>query len=106
MTPSSNPRKMALVMRETNMSELSEREQQIVRLLTIGLTNREIAQRLAISHDTVGSHLSRIYARTGAASRFDLAVMAIIAGLVQFEQVARITTARAEVNRLANSIEW
>lgn len=85
---------------------LRNTSQQIVRLLTIGLTNREIAQRLAISHDTVGSHLSRIYARTGAASRFDLAVMAIIAGLVQFEQVARITTARAEVNRLANSIEW
>lgn len=86
--------------------ELSERERQIVILVSLGYTNREVAQRLSITHDTVGSHMSRIYARTGAASRFDLAVMAVLHGLVRFEQIAEVTVKRAEVNRLVNSFEW
>jgi DNA-binding NarL/FixJ family response regulator len=38
-----------------------------------GLTNREIAERLFLSHRTVGSHLYRIYPRLGITRRAQLA---------------------------------
>ena len=37
-----------------------------------GLTNREIGQRLYLSHRTVGSHLYRIYPKLDITSRFQL----------------------------------
>jgi DNA-binding NarL/FixJ family response regulator len=37
-----------------------------------GLTNREIGQRLYLSHRTVGSHLYRIYPKLEITSRFQL----------------------------------
>jgi DNA-binding CsgD family transcriptional regulator len=46
---------------------------QIAVLASQGLSNREIAQRLFISHRTVGAHLYRIYPRLGITSRGRLA---------------------------------
>ena len=37
-----------------------------------GLTNREIGQRLYLSHRTVGSHLYRIFPKLGVTSRVEL----------------------------------
>jgi hypothetical protein len=37
-----------------------------------GLTNREIGQRLFLSHRTIGSHLYKIFPKLGIASRFEL----------------------------------
>jgi len=37
-----------------------------------GLSNREIAERLFLSHRTVGSHLYRIFPKLGIVSRSDL----------------------------------
>jgi DNA-binding NarL/FixJ family response regulator len=37
-----------------------------------GLTNREIGQRLYLSHRTVGSHLYRIFPKLGVTSRNQL----------------------------------
>ncbi|WP_405718796.1 helix-turn-helix transcriptional regulator [Streptomyces sp. NBC_01537] len=42
-------------------------------LASQGLSNREIGQRLFISHRTVGAHLYRIYPRLGITSRGRLA---------------------------------
>ena len=38
-----------------------------------GLTNREIGQKLYLSHRTVGSHLYRIFPKLGITSRAQLA---------------------------------
>jgi DNA-binding NarL/FixJ family response regulator len=38
-----------------------------------GLTNREIAQQLYLSHRTVGAHLCRIFPKLGITSRAQLA---------------------------------
>nr|WP_240981096.1 helix-turn-helix transcriptional regulator [Streptomyces sp. N502] len=46
---------------------------QIAVLASRGLSNREIGQRLFISHRTVGAHLYRIYPRLGITSRGRLA---------------------------------
>ncbi|MFC9664574.1 response regulator transcription factor [Nocardia sp. NPDC127606] len=42
-------------------------------LAATGLTNRQIAEKLYLSHRTVGSHLYRIYPRLGITSRVELA---------------------------------
>ena len=47
-------------------------ESEIARLAAEGLSNREIAQRLYLSHRTVGSHLYRIFPKLGVTSRAQL----------------------------------
>ncbi len=49
--------------------QLSAQEMQIAVLASQGLSNREIGQRLFISHRTVGAHLYRIYPRLGITGR-------------------------------------
>ncbi|WP_214317760.1 ATP-binding protein [Nonomuraea sediminis] len=52
--------------------QLTPHELQIVRLAAEGLTNREIGQRLYLSHRTVSSHLHRIFPKLGVVSRAEL----------------------------------
>jgi DNA-binding CsgD family transcriptional regulator/tetratricopeptide (TPR) repeat protein/DNA polymerase III delta prime subunit len=51
---------------------LTERERAIAELVTRGLTNQEVAERLFISSKTVSHHLGRIFAKLGVASRREL----------------------------------
>src|SRR5690606_37489798 len=48
---------------------LSEREQEVLRLIAAGLTNREIAETLIISTETVKKHTSNILGKLGVRSR-------------------------------------
>jgi DNA-binding CsgD family transcriptional regulator len=50
-------------------SELTERQLEILRLLAVGLTNKEVAQRLAVSEHTVKRHVANILTRLGVPSR-------------------------------------
>lgn len=63
-------------------ADLSEREIEILRLLATGVSNKEIAQKLFISPNTVKVHLRNIFAKTGAVSRTEATLFAIRAGLV------------------------
>jgi DNA-binding CsgD family transcriptional regulator len=59
--------------RESEARELlTPQELQIARMAAEGLTNREIGQRLYLSHRTVGSHLYRIFPKLGVTSRNQL----------------------------------
>jgi two-component system, NarL family, nitrate/nitrite response regulator NarL len=51
---------------------LTRREREIVRLLSEGLKNRAIAERLFISEITVRHHLTNIFEKLGVANRFEL----------------------------------
>jgi DNA-binding CsgD family transcriptional regulator len=53
--------------------QLSPQELQIARMAAEGLTNREIGQKLFLSHRTVGSHLYRLFPKLGISSRGQLA---------------------------------
>ena len=52
---------------------LTAQELEIARLAAAGLTNREIGQRLHLSHRTVGSHLYHVFPKLGVTSRGELA---------------------------------
>jgi DNA-binding NarL/FixJ family response regulator len=49
--------------------QLSAREIEVLRLVAAGLRDAEVAERLAISPRTVGTHLTAIYSKLGVASR-------------------------------------
>ena len=56
---------------------LSRRESELVRLLTQGLKNKEIAWSLKITEGTVKVYLSKLFAKTGAKDRLDLALIGL-----------------------------
>lgn len=54
------------------VEQLTPQELQITQLAAEGLSNREIGQRLYLSHRTVESHLYRVFPKLGIASRAQL----------------------------------
>jgi DNA-binding NarL/FixJ family response regulator len=61
---------------------LTEREVEVLRLVALGKSNREIAEELFISLNTVGHHVSNILNKTGAANRAGVATYAARHGLL------------------------
>lgn len=61
---------------------LTERELEITELVAEGLTNREVAERLYLSHNTVKVHLRNIFTKTGVASRTELSMLAVQEGWI------------------------
>jgi DNA-binding NarL/FixJ family response regulator len=59
---------------------LTDREHAVLSLVAEGLSNTEVGQRLHISLDTVKSHLSHIYAKSGVVNRTRLVVEAQASG--------------------------
>ena len=53
--------------------QLSPQELQIAQMAADGLTNREIGEKLYLSHRTIGSHLYRIFPKLDITSRAQLA---------------------------------
>lgn len=62
---------------------LTAREVSVLRLLTEGLDNRGIAERLRISESVVKVHVTRLFHKMGATSRTDLVAIALRRGLVR-----------------------
>ncbi len=61
---------------------LTQRELQVLRMLTDGVGNKEIASRLSLSSHTVKFHVAQILAKLGASSRTEAVTIAIRRGLV------------------------
>ncbi len=56
-------------LRTPDSSVCTDRELQIVRLLTQGMTNKQIANKLGIAEDTVKKHLQHVYKKLGVRRR-------------------------------------
>jgi len=63
-------------------SDLTDTEVQLVRLVREGLSNRQIAAAMHYSRKTIEVYLSRVYAKTGCASRLEL-IRAVDTGAVR-----------------------
>lgn len=61
---------------------LTPRQLVIVANVIAGLSNKEIAQKLSISEDTVKHHLTNIFDKIGVSTRLELALFATHYGLI------------------------
>jgi DNA-binding CsgD family transcriptional regulator len=66
----------------SKVSSLSQREQEVLRLVAGGKTNQEIGARLGIGEKTVEKHLKNVFVKLGVVSRVEAAVQAVQAGIM------------------------
>jgi DNA-binding NarL/FixJ family response regulator len=59
---------------------LTKREEEVVRLVAEGMTNREISVRLSLSEHTIRNYLFRIFDKLGISSRVELVLRALDSG--------------------------
>ena len=64
-------------------ADLTPRETEVLRLITTGASNREIARALFVSEATVKTHVNRIFAKTGSRDRVQAMRYAYSRGYVQ-----------------------
>jgi len=62
---------------------LTTREQDVLELLSLGLSNKRIAERLGISEHTVKFHVNAIYGKLGASTRTEAVNRALRRGLLR-----------------------
>ncbi|MFI6792854.1 response regulator [Nonomuraea sp. NPDC050383] len=65
-----------------DLSELTPRELEVLRLLATGLSNAELADRLSLSPTTVKTHVARILSKVGVRDRVQAVVLAYETGLI------------------------
>jgi len=68
------------------ISELTSRELDVLRLVAVGMPNKQIAAELAISERTARTHVSRILRKLRLSSRTQAALWAVREGLVELER--------------------
>ena len=60
---------------------MSQREREIVSLVAQGFKNKQMAEKMFISEQTVKNHLHNIFDKLGVSDRLELALYAIHKGL-------------------------
>lgn len=65
-----------------NSTDFTERELEVLRVMTKGASNQEIAQELCIAENTVKQHIRHMMEKSGCKSRTELAIEARISGVV------------------------
>jgi DNA-binding NarL/FixJ family response regulator len=63
-------------------AEFTERELEVLRVMTTGVSNAAIAQKLGITENTVKNHIRHMMEKTGCKSRTELAIEARVSGIV------------------------
>ncbi len=70
---------------EEPLERLTDREEEVIKLLAAGLANKEIAQHLSLSEGTVKNHISAILAKLHANDRTQAVLTALKRGLVDLK---------------------
>ncbi len=65
-----------------NSEEFTDRELAVLRLMTTGMSNAKIAQKLDITQNTVKTHIMHMLDKTGCSNRTELAIEARVRGIV------------------------
>jgi DNA-binding NarL/FixJ family response regulator len=68
--------------------KLTRREREVVRLVALGRRNAEVAAALAITEQTVKTHLGHIFRKTGTRDRMALALYAARLGIISLSEHA------------------
>ena len=76
-SPAPPPPQVPATPRERERSPLSQREREIVALVAQGFKNKEMAEKMFISEQTVKNHLHNIFDKLGVSDRLELALYAI-----------------------------
>jgi NarL family two-component system response regulator LiaR len=66
--------------------QLTEREQEVLRLVAKGLSNQAVAETLHLSKGTVKVHVSNIFGKLQVNSRTEAAMLAVQLGLISPEE--------------------
>lgn len=66
-----------LISKTGKIGHISEREKEIIELVSQGYRNKEIASRLSVSDQTVKAHLNRIYRKFNVSNRSQLVAIAV-----------------------------
>lgn len=88
-----------VVLERQRTKTLSPREIQVVQLVTDGLGNEGIAERLVVSGRTVQTHVANALKKTETATRTELAVLAVREGLVPLDPNAEGALEEEEITR-------
>jgi HD-GYP domain-containing protein (c-di-GMP phosphodiesterase class II)/predicted DNA-binding protein (UPF0251 family) len=70
------------VVRRSRPADLTERQVEVLRLVSRGLSNTEIAERLVLSRRTVEHHIQDVYLKIGTSTRAGAAMFAMQHGLL------------------------
>ena len=63
--------------------QLSEREQEVLKVICKGFTNKEICEKLFLSPKTIESHKSKLFAKTSTKNTASLIIFAVKNGLIE-----------------------
>lgn len=82
LIPQLNSRLIAREFDQDKVNKLSDRETEVLKLVSVGMFNKEIAKKLGISERTVKNHMFTIFKKIGVTDRTQAAIFAIRNGIV------------------------
>jgi NarL family two-component system response regulator LiaR len=68
-------------------NDLTPRETEVLRLVALGLSNRDIAAALAVGEETVKTHMAHLLAKLGVENRGQAVVQALKRGIISLEEL-------------------
>jgi NarL family two-component system response regulator LiaR len=68
--------------------ELSEREQEVLKMIAKGLSNKDIAEQLVISSRTVQGHINKIFQKLNVGSRTEAIFQSVKKGWISFNDLS------------------
>jgi DNA-binding NarL/FixJ family response regulator len=75
----------AQLTKHSERSRLTERELEVLQLVARGLSNKQVADVIGRTEETVKIHLKNIYAKMGVADRTEAVTLALRRGLIHLE---------------------
>jgi two-component system, NarL family, nitrate/nitrite response regulator NarL len=83
---------------------LTARERQVLAMVAAAHGNKEIARRFAVSEETIKHHLTRLFAKVGASTRLELAMLATQHGIVAPESEVDVSVPAEALDSGADAV--